>query len=289
MKIKLKYNHYVSFLLWLVIFAPTWASSCNNEDPVKTTDSMTDADQDTSKYYTLRVLAFNIQRGKVADGSTNLALYAKIIKKAKPDLVALSEIDKNIPRSGNIDQAAKLAELTGLKGYFGKFRDYKGGDWGDAILSKLPVVDFKVIPANSSLDPKHGRSYIFAKIKIDEDKFIYFNCSHLTPYVEKQKTIQAKELVKYYDSALQRAPLLICGDLNSFPTSDAMQVLFEQFKPSDPYFKPTFNARKKLTRKIDYILYPKKGKWEVMEYKRIMRNDASDHLAILAVLRWKKE
>jgi endonuclease/exonuclease/phosphatase family metal-dependent hydrolase len=273
-----------SLLLLIIssLFLTTGCSYSEGND-----QGLNSSEKDTGNIYTIRVLSFNIQHGKVTDGSINLDLYAQIIRKQKPDLVALSEVDKGVNRSGNVDQTAKLGKLTGLKGYFGKFRNYGGGDYGDAILSKLPVVDFKVIPANSQLDPKHDRTYIFAKIKIADSLFVYFNCSHLTPYVEKQKTIQAKELLSYYDSVLQKAPLLICGDLNSFPTSNAMEKLFTRFNPSDPYFKPTFNVRKNLTRKIDYILYPKKGDWEVAEYKRIIRDDASDHCAILSVLKFK--
>jgi hypothetical protein len=43
-----------------------------------------------------------------------------------------------------LDEPARLAELTGMHVFFGKMRDFEGGDYGIAILSKLPILESKI-------------------------------------------------------------------------------------------------------------------------------------------------
>lgn len=121
------------------------------------------------------------------------------------------------------------------------------------------------------------------------DRAITFNCSHLTPCVGDQRMVQAKELLAYYRIPLEKFPLLICGDLNAVPASDAIKTLLTEFAPSDPYFQSTFNTRKSLTKKIDYILYPQNGLWTAVDFKRLLEMGASDRRAILSVLRYEPD
>ena len=43
------------------------------------------------------------------------------------------EVDKGTKRSGNVDQPATLAKLSGLHAAFGSALDYDGGKYGVAI------------------------------------------------------------------------------------------------------------------------------------------------------------
>ena len=94
--------------------------------------------------FTIRVLTYNIFHGETTNGKIDMDLYAEIIKDQSLDLVALQEVDKHTTRTGGIDITAELSVGTGMEGYFGKFRDYGGGEFGAAILSKYPVEEFKM-------------------------------------------------------------------------------------------------------------------------------------------------
>lgn len=67
----------------------------------------------------LRVLTYNIHHGAGIDGKLDLERIARVIRDARPDIVALQELDRNTQRTRKVDQPAELARLTGLHGTFG--------------------------------------------------------------------------------------------------------------------------------------------------------------------------
>lgn len=267
-------------ILILVIIMLSGCTNNSNEKPILTPTN-------EEKIYTLRVMTYNIYHGETnrRDGVIHMDLYGQIIKGQSPDLVALQEVDKNTTRVGGLDLTKELSKRTGLDGYFCKFIDYRGGEYGSAILSKFPVVDFNVKSAYNLPDIS-PRAHAFAKVKLDEDVYIYFNTSHLSLDLRERK-VQIQELLDIYREELDKAPLLICGDLNTEPDSEEMQILYEEFAMVDLLQSYTFSARTGLVKKIDYILYPKNNNWVVVDFKRICRIDASDHCALVAELKFK--
>ncbi|MDI3297946.1 MAG: endonuclease/exonuclease/phosphatase family protein [Bacillota bacterium] len=63
----------------------------------------------------LRVLAWNIHSGIGLDGRLDLERIARLLRAARPDLVALTEVSRNWPGRGRVDQARRLAELAGFR------------------------------------------------------------------------------------------------------------------------------------------------------------------------------
>jgi len=76
----------------------------------------------------IRVLSYNIHHGEGTDGKLDLARIAKVIEAAKPDLVALQEVDVEAQRSGKVDQAQELSRLTRLHVAFGPSMDFQGAN-----------------------------------------------------------------------------------------------------------------------------------------------------------------
>ena len=232
--------------------------------------------------FTLRILTYNIYHGETTEGRVDMELFASIINDVKPDLVALQEVDKNAQRTGVIDITNELSKRTGIKGYFVKHRDFQGGEYGNAILSRFPVRDIDVIEGYKSTP--NGITIPFARIRLAKGTEIIFNCTHLSTRLKDRKA-QAKQLMDY-QAELNGTPLIITGDLNAEPHHDEIKMLLEPFAEADTTFENTFSTRTGLTKKIDYILYPRNDQWEVLESKVICRGDASDHCAFFAVLRY---
>lgn len=231
----------------------------------------------------LRVLSYNIFHGEKTNGDIDMDVFADIISDHEPDLVALQEVDSGVARSNYLDITEELSERTGLDGYFIKFRDYKEGEYGVAILSKYPVEDIDNIAAYST---SVYRKLPFAKVEISEDQFVYFNSSHLSTD-DNERQEQTKQLAEYYNDKLDNAPLIIAGDLNAEPDSPEMEVLLEHFEISDKELRNTFSTRSGMRKKIDFVLHPAKENWEVKETKVTCRVDASDHCALLSVLKYR--
>src|SRR5690606_19457021 len=123
---------------------------------------------------TLRILTYNIYHGETTDGRVDMDLFASIINEVKPDLVALQEVDKNAKRTGVIDITKELSKRTGLNGHFVKHRDFQGGEYGNAILSRFPVTDIHVIQGYRSTPS--GITIPNARIKLPNGMDIIFNC-----------------------------------------------------------------------------------------------------------------
>ena len=91
---------------------------------------------------TLSVLTFNIWHGEKhyneigAGYESSLDILATVINKAKPDLVALQEVDNRTSRSKGVDLVSELGLLTQMNPLFGASMPFDGGEYGLGILSK---------------------------------------------------------------------------------------------------------------------------------------------------------
>ena len=94
----------------------------------------------------LRVLTYNVHHCQGTDGKFDYGRIAEIINDLKPDIAALQEIDVDTNRASGVDQAAVLAELTGLNYRFGRAIDFDSGQYGLAILSRFEIRDVSNTP-----------------------------------------------------------------------------------------------------------------------------------------------
>jgi len=239
------------------------------------------------KYDTLRIMTYNIYHGETTAGKIDMDLFAEIIKAENPDLVALQEVDVNCRRSGNIDQVKELADRTNMLGYFCKFINYQGGEYGSAILSRFPVQSFTTWPMYN--DDGEPRSFGVAKVILPGERSLFFNSSHLSNKSNERAT-QISQIINYYTATLNKQPLLVCGDLNTEAHAADMANLLNEFKVADTELNNTFSTRTGMRKKIDFILMPNNDEWKVLgDTKVIFRSDASDHCALIATLGFRKE
>lgn len=65
-----------------------------------------------------------------------------MIRRQNPDFVTLNEVDVFTNRTGkDVHQARDLAEKLGMEWHFSKAIDRDGGEYGDAVLSKYPILE----------------------------------------------------------------------------------------------------------------------------------------------------
>lgn len=83
-------------------------------------------------------MTYNIHGCVGADGRYEPKRIAEVIQRLKPDVIGLQEVDVGQHRSGGLDQAQLLAELTQLSAHFTSARSAGGGHYGNAILTHHP-------------------------------------------------------------------------------------------------------------------------------------------------------
>ena len=86
----------------------------------------------------LRLMTYNVHRCVGVDRDLNVERVAAVIADARPDIVALQELDVGRMRTRGVDQAHALAELLGMRSRFHPAMHVEEEQYGDAILTALP-------------------------------------------------------------------------------------------------------------------------------------------------------
>lgn len=237
---------------------------------------------------TVRILCYNIHYGQGNDGKYDVARLAKVIQRTKPDLVALQEVDVGVKRSGRVHEAQRLAELTGMAVRFGPTQHYEGGLFGNAVLTRLPILDVMIqpLPYTESTPERvtYPRGAIVVTVRGPGDKPLKFISTHFQHNVPADRVAEAKAINKHFTTNNQ-IPTILAGDMNAKPDSEPIQILLKQWTNAiDEKASPTAPSSKPRSR-IDYIFYRSESQFEMIESKVIEEPMASDHLPVFAILK----
>lgn len=167
----------------------------------------------------LRVMTFNIQSGvRGLDG------VAEVIRAAHPDIVALQEVDRGSRRARGLDQAAVLAERTGLPhhAYF-RTTELHGGAYGIALLSRFPleaVVQYP-LPVPRGAEPRTV-AHVLMQVA-GREVSVYVTHLIRRPFNGGARMRQSALIA----GMLERdpRPKLLMGDLNDDPDSLPVRLL----------------------------------------------------------------
>ena len=231
----------------------------------------------------LRVLSYNIHHGEGTDGKLDLERIAKLILDSKADLVALQEVDKKVSRSQRIDQAAELAKLTKMHFAFGKNISFGGGDYGNAVLSRFPIreIQNRHLP---NVNKGEQRGALTVNVQVPGWKTpLLFTSTHWDHRREAEERQQSAELLVEMATDTE-LPQLLAGDLNTAVGSKALEVLSARWIFANDKPLPTVPVTKP-TKQIDFILGSKDHRWKFAQTRVLDEAIASDHRAILTVVR----
>lgn len=232
----------------------------------------------------LTVLSYNVRHcSPPANPSLiDVPAIAKIISDSKAELVGLQEIDVNNERSGvNLDQAAKLAELTGMHYYFSKGIDYKGGAYGTAILSKFPLSGQETIPLPAAPSTEQ-RTLSLVTATLPDGREVRFANVHLDFTSDENALAQAKVITERLKD--EKVPVFVVGDFNVVKESQTMKHFRQYFTSTcETNCMPTIPAD--VPRKtIDFILFSSSHGMTVRAHEVLVQPTASDHRPVWARL-----
>lgn len=163
----------------------------------------------TTRRDSLRIGTFNIHGCTGADGRRDVGRVAECL--ADLDFVALNEVHGPRPWERD-DQAALLGRRLGVQWLFAPAtRDWQCIDFGNALLSAMPVESWRRIP----LTADNGRGYrnaVLAELSFHE-RTIRILLTHIARSDNRTRAAQLKEAVDLYLSL--PPPAVLLGDLNS--------------------------------------------------------------------------
>jgi endonuclease/exonuclease/phosphatase family metal-dependent hydrolase len=167
----------------------------------------------------LRVLSYNIHKciGGV-DRRYQPERIAEVISRLEPDVLMLQEVDHNVPRSNHDRQVDLLGELCGMRyrSWFPNVDVRGGGEYGNAILSRYPLVESTNIDV--SIRWKKKRSVLHGVIRVrhdDIDRTVHLYNMHLG-LARFERRIQLRKFVDSHPFATLHhdTPVVVGGDLN---------------------------------------------------------------------------
>ncbi|TWU48554.1 Endonuclease/Exonuclease/phosphatase family protein [Rubripirellula tenax] len=234
----------------------------------------------------VRVLSYNIHHGEGVDHKLDLARIARVIASVRPDIVALQEVDKNVKRSGGVDQTAEIAKLTRMNFVFGENISLQGGQYGNAILSRWPITQHanRLLP---NLDHGEQRGVLQASVQEPVTGTpVMILATHFDHRPDDAERIASAQAINELVAKHRQTPAILAGDMNDGPGSKTLLELKRHWTDNSDKPMPTIPVAQP-TKQIDFVLFRPKELWSAIETRVLDETVASDHRAILTVLRWR--
>jgi endonuclease/exonuclease/phosphatase family metal-dependent hydrolase len=273
---------------------------------------MSDSTAEQSTETRLRVLTWNIW-WRYGPWEARQPAIAATLESLDADVIALQEVWDD----GTVNQAAALADGLGYHHVFDARDTHAGVRFGNAILSRWPILNSRSRPLPGCEETGEGRLAVFAEIDGPRGPIGVFS-THLNWRYEHSQVRQRQvaDLAEFVaDADLRDFPPVICGDFNAEPTSDEIRMMTGEtscpvegltFRDAwrdggdgGPGFtwsnaNPFAVGELEHDRRIDYIFI---GRAEAKpigypEHCRVAGDEAvdgiwpSDHFAVLAELRY---
>ncbi len=237
---------------------------------------------------TLKVLTYNIHRCLGTDGQYLPERIANVIARLHPDIVALQEVDVNRSRSDNLDQAHRIAHFLGMAYHFHPSFQVAGEQYGNAILSHLPMRLIKAgaLPGSKHLEP---RGALWVAVTWQGIELQVFNTHLGLLPAERHLQLQALMSPDWLGQLTCREPCILCGDLNAPPRSSLCQRLRTRLADTAAvachrHLRGTFPSRFPLVRLDHIFVSPSLNVIRVEVSSNRLTRLASDHLPLLAEL-----
>ena len=234
----------------------------------------------------LRIATYNIHKCRGLDGRTRPERIAAVLRDVDADIVALQEI-LGAGESLKRDQLHALKrELPDYEVVFGENRKIGTAQYGNAILSRLPVEGFR----NYDLTWRgcERRGCLRADIRMRGGAVLHVFNVHLgTAFLERRH--QGRVLTANVVRSELRGPRVVLGDFNEWSRGLATRLLASDLEEPDI---ERFLRRKKTypgvlpVLHLDHVYYDRSLHLENFYlHRKRPALVASDHLPMVAVFR----
>jgi endonuclease/exonuclease/phosphatase family metal-dependent hydrolase len=167
----------------------------------------------------LRVISYNIHKciGGV-DRRYDPQRVADVINQQHADVLLLQEVDHDVPRSNRDRQVDVLGELVGMRyrSWFPNVDVRGGGCYGNAILSRYPIVDSTNLDLSIRFKKKRSALHGVIRVRHDDiDRTVHVYNMHLG-LARFERRIQLRKFLDShpFQTLHDDTPVVVGGDLN---------------------------------------------------------------------------
>ena len=161
----------------------------------------------------LKAITFNMCHGEGLDGKIDVRRQAIFLKKYRPDIIFLQEIDLYTKRAYNKNQIYTFSKYTGLQyRAMGTNIKYKNGFYGDGILSRFPI-EYSANYLSPTTSSEHEqRGFLCTKVTVGTIKLNLFSL-HLSVF-EDERILSSNALLRILSNINKSEGIIIAGDFN---------------------------------------------------------------------------
>jgi len=232
----------------------------------------------------MKVMTFNVQHCiEYLKNEISYEAIANVIKRVKPDVVALNEMYDDDEKSKYGSQVEKLSKLTGMKHYyFAKAIETEDGPYGNAILSKYVIKNPKVLIIPNPKEKRNKNGYYEQRcvLKATIKKNIRILITHFGLNIDEQENALETLLKNIKDKKC-----ILMGDFNIEPDHFIIERIRDRMKDASIGFcenEKTWPSDKPKV-KIDYIFTSKDINIESSSVPDLVASDHRPHVATLEI------
>ena len=231
----------------------------------------------------MRVMTFNIQHCRnFIEDKIDFEIMANTILQCNPDIVGLNEVRGEGPHPDYTAQTEMLAELTSMPYYyFAPAIELPNGLYGNAFLSKIPIINAEIIAIPDPDEKRYTSHYetrCVLKLKLESDIVVLVTHFGLNP------DEQANALITVLSNIVSEKCILM-GDMNLTPKENIISLIKEKMKDTaDKFEEPMLSFPSDIpNRKIDYIFVSPDIEVKCAYIPAVVASDHRPHIADLVI------
>lgn len=231
----------------------------------------------------LTLVSYNIHSGIGTDGKFDLPRVGEVLREIQPDLVALQEVGDFRGRTTREEHPEHLAEMLGLQMAFGPNVVRNGRRYGNAILSRLPILRSRNY--DLSFRRREPRGALRCDLDLGDGKQLHLFCLHLGLSVGERRAQESLLLsADILRDSVRTDPVIVCGDFNYWLGGPVPSLVRKAINDAALLLRKTmrtYHSRMPLFRLdrifVDSGVRPK----DVFPHRSALTKLASDHLPLV--------
>ena len=233
----------------------------------------------------LTAMTYNIQSGRDLARDLNIDHAASVIRDVQPDFAVLNEVRSHTQDVGAVNQAWELGRLAGYYPVFGRSIDVSGGEYGNALLTRLPLIESEVVhipdPVRESDKGWYEHRTVLRAVLEAGGRRLTVLGSHfgLAPEEARSAVDTVLNLI-----ARTETPVILMGDFNLRPDDAILRPLMDALTDAAAGREtPKTFPSDRPNEKIDYIFVSKDIKVLSLKSKNTQMSDHRPLIARLAL------
>ena len=185
---------------------------------------------------TFRITTYNIHKCRGLDRRVRPRRIVEVLKETESDIIALQEVVGMDERELERNQVRSIAEELGFDYRIGENRRVHGGAYGNAVLTRLPIVTQHNHDITQRKKEPRGCLEVILALEGQQPSAHHlriYNVHLGTGFFERR--YQATRLIQVLgDHSDQATPRLLLGDFNEWPRGLVSSLLGKHFNTAEP-------------------------------------------------------